>query len=140
MKGILNLKCLSIEFVVPNLSQVYFCMPENFKTNFSNRFGAQNYPLNLCSCAANNGGLQLGNKALLIFRADQAEKDIMYRGRGNTAGLVLDWSNLEPSERQKYQVRALEALATDPETQQQESQEDSQVDAPLGGRQQRIDD
>ena len=36
--GIFNLKCLSIKFVTPNLSQIYFCIPENNKTNVSNQF------------------------------------------------------------------------------------------------------
>ena len=36
--GIFNLKCLLIEFVIPNLSQNFFCIPEIFKTNVSNRF------------------------------------------------------------------------------------------------------
>ena len=33
-----NLKFLLIEFVRPNQSQIYFCMPEIFKTNYQNRF------------------------------------------------------------------------------------------------------
>ena len=31
------IKCLLIEFVIPNMSKIYFCLPEIFKTNFSNR-------------------------------------------------------------------------------------------------------
>ena len=33
-----NLKCLLIEFVIPNMSQIYFCIPEIFRTNVLNRF------------------------------------------------------------------------------------------------------
>ena len=32
------LKCLLIELVIPNLSFIYFCIPEIFKINVSNRF------------------------------------------------------------------------------------------------------
>ena len=35
MQGIFNLKCLFIEFVSPNLSQIYFCIPEIVNTNIS---------------------------------------------------------------------------------------------------------
>ena len=28
------LKCLLIKFVMPNLSQIYFCLPEIFETNW----------------------------------------------------------------------------------------------------------
>ena len=30
---IFNPKCLLIEFVIPNLSWIYFCIPESFQTN-----------------------------------------------------------------------------------------------------------
>ena len=38
VQGLFNLKCLSIKFLIPNLNQVYFSLPETFKTNVSNRF------------------------------------------------------------------------------------------------------
>ena len=33
----INLKCLSIEFVIPNLSQIINCIPEIFKMEVYNR-------------------------------------------------------------------------------------------------------
>ena len=39
--GNLNLKCWLIEFVIPNLSKIYFWIPEIFKTNVSNRFKSE---------------------------------------------------------------------------------------------------
>ena len=36
--GISNLKCLLIEVVITYLSQIYFYIPQIFKTNFLNQF------------------------------------------------------------------------------------------------------
>ena len=44
VQGIFNLKCLLIEFVIPNLSQIYFCVHEIFKTNVSNRLYSTKSP------------------------------------------------------------------------------------------------
>ena len=38
VQEIFNLKCLLIEFVIPNLSQIYFSIQEIFKTNVSTHF------------------------------------------------------------------------------------------------------
>ena len=43
-KGIFSLKYLLIEFVIPNLSQIYFCIPEIFKKHVSNRFLSTRLP------------------------------------------------------------------------------------------------
>ena len=38
MYGICNLKSLLIKFVIQNMSEFYFCIPEIFKTNVENQF------------------------------------------------------------------------------------------------------
>ena len=49
----LTLKCLLIEFVIPNLSKNYFCCQKICKTNVLNRVWVQNQPWNLCSRVVN---------------------------------------------------------------------------------------
>ena len=53
VKGIFNLKCLLIEFVTPNLSQIYFCIPEIFKMGVEKQFSVQNHLLKLFCSAVN---------------------------------------------------------------------------------------
>ena len=43
--GIFNLKCLLVEFVIPNILVRFFCIPENFKTNVSNRGLSKKSPI-----------------------------------------------------------------------------------------------
>ena len=50
-KIIFNLKCLLIEFIVPNLSLINFCILEIFKTNPKIGFRVQNHLWNSCSSA-----------------------------------------------------------------------------------------
>ena len=38
MEGVFNFQCLLIEFVIPNLNQIYFCFLKIFKTTASIRF------------------------------------------------------------------------------------------------------
>ena len=47
MQGIFNFKSLFIYFVIPNLSQIYFCIQEIFKTNVSNRVLSTKSPFKL---------------------------------------------------------------------------------------------
>ena len=45
-----NLKCLLIEFVITNLSQIYCCIPEIFKTNVTNRLLSTKSLFNYLNC------------------------------------------------------------------------------------------
>ena len=63
VKEIFNLKCLLIEFIISNLSKIYFCIPNIFKTNVYNGFWAQNHFLNLFSHFVNSQKLFCSQKA-----------------------------------------------------------------------------
>ena len=54
-----NLEYLLIEFVMLNFSQIYFCIPQIFKKNFSSRFFSKNRLLNLCSSAENSQSYEI---------------------------------------------------------------------------------
>ena len=45
VEGTFNIECLLIEFVIPNLRQIYFCIREIFKTIVLNRLLSTNIPL-----------------------------------------------------------------------------------------------
>jgi hypothetical protein len=60
---LVNLKCSSIEFVIPNLSQFLFCIPEIFKPNASNQFMSTKLPFELCSRAVNSQRLFCSQQA-----------------------------------------------------------------------------
>ena len=62
VEGIFNLKCLLIDSVIPNLSQIYFGIPEIFKTNVTNRFWVQNHLFILCSRVVNSQRLFYSQK------------------------------------------------------------------------------
>ena len=62
-EGNFILKCLLIEFVIPNLSQNYFCLPKLLKRMSNTGFWIQCHLLNLCSRVVNSQRLLCSKKA-----------------------------------------------------------------------------
>ena len=66
--GIFNLWCLLIDFIIPNLSRIYFVYQKSLKRTFKTSFWVQIHLLNLCSSAVNPKGYYVVKKLVWNVR------------------------------------------------------------------------
>ena len=98
VQGIFNLSCLLIEFVIPNLSQIYFYIPEIFKTYVSNQFLSTKSTVNLCfqCCELTKVIVQLKSLCkMFVLKLSGMHKSLPYFGCTN---IIFTYCTLYPKQ------------------------------------------